>query len=127
MNERSGYFKSNLTGELLYKSFYPMPLPPEPPISMDDEMIALLSNANRSLGILEGVSNHVSNIDLFVSMYVRKEALLSSQIEGTQATLDDILDPNLDSNINQNISEVINYIKGNYSVAAMSNRIASPL
>jgi len=74
-------------------------------------MIALLSNANRSLGILEGVSNHISNFDLFVSMYVRKEALLSSQIEGTQATIDDILDPNLDSNINQNISEVINYIK----------------
>jgi len=111
MNDRSGYFKINLTGELQYKSFYPMPLPPEPPIIMDDEMISLLSNANRSMGILEGVSNHVSNIDLFVSMYVRKEALLSSQIEGTQATLDDILDPNLENNINLNISEVINYIK----------------
>lgn len=111
MSDRSGYFKINLTGELQYKSFYPMPLPPEPPIIMDDEMISLLSNANRSMGILEGVSNHVSNIDLFVSMYVRKEALLSSQIEGTQATLDDILDPNLENNINLNISEVINYIK----------------
>src|SRR5690606_3021285 len=43
--------------------------------------------------------------------YVRKEALLSSQIEGTQATLDDVLDPNLDENTNQNVAEVINYIK----------------
>jgi len=44
-------------------------------------------------------------------MYVRKEALLSSQIEGTQATLDDILDPNAEENTNQNVADVINYIK----------------
>ena len=50
-------------------------------------------------------------MDLFISMYVRKEALLSSQIEGTQCTLDDILDPLRDENANQNVSDVVNYIR----------------
>ena len=50
-------------------------------------------------------------MDLFVSMYVRKEALLSSQIEGTQCTLDDILNPLMEENTNRNVSDVVNYIK----------------
>ena len=50
-------------------------------------------------------------MSLFISMYVRKEALLSSQIEGTQATLEDVLDPLVEQNANQNVSDVINYIK----------------
>jgi Fic family protein len=55
-------------------------------------------------------------------MYVRKEALLSSQIEGTQATLDDILDPNIEQNINQNVAEVINYIKANeYAIELLND------
>jgi len=111
MKNRSGELKINLTGELQYKSFLPKPLPPNPAIELDDDAILLLSKANRSIGILEGISRQVPNIDLFVSMYVRKEALLSSQIEGTQATLDDILDPNIEENTNQNVADVINYIK----------------
>jgi Fic family protein len=51
-------------------------------------------------------------------MYVRKEALLSSQIEGTQATLDDILDPNIEENTNQNVADVINYIKASQYASA---------
>ena len=74
-------------------------------------MVKLLSKANRSIGILEGVSRQIPNVELFVSMFVRKEALLSSQIEGTQATLDDILDPNIEENTNNNVADVINYIK----------------
>jgi Fic family protein len=111
MKNRSGELKINLTGELQYKSFLPKPLPPSPSIELDEDAIQLLSKANRSVGILEGISRQVPNIDLFVSMYVRKEALLSSQIEGTQATLDDILDPNIEENTNQNVADVINYIK----------------
>ena len=111
IKNRAGYFKTNLTDELQYKSFLPRPLPPSPPIMIDDETVNLLSNANRSIGILEGVSRQIPNVELFVSMYVRKEALLSSQIEGTQATLDDILDPNIEENTNQNVADVINYIK----------------
>lgn len=53
----------------------------------------------------------ITNIYLFVPMYVRKEASLSSQIEGTQCTLDDILDPLLDENISRNVSDVVNYIR----------------
>lgn len=111
MANRAGEYKSNLAGELRYDSFVPTPLPPDPHIIIDGDMIKLLTKANRSIGILEGMSNQVPDIDLFVSMYVRKEALLSSQIEGTQATLDDVLDPNLEENTNQNVADVINYIK----------------
>jgi Fic family protein len=111
MKNRAGEYKTNLTGELQYRSFLPRPLPPIPPIELIEETVNLLSKANRSIGILEGVSRQIPNVELFVSMYVRKEALLSSQIEGTQATLDDILDPNIEENTNQHVADVINYIK----------------
>jgi Fic family protein len=111
VKNRAGEYKINLSGELQYKSFLPKFLPPNPPIYYDSDMIYILSKANRSLGILEGISSQVSNVDLFVSMYIRKEALLSSQIEGTQATLDDILDPDIGENTNLDIADVINYIK----------------
>jgi len=111
MKNRAGEYKTNLTGELQYRSFLPRPLPPIPPIELIEETVNLLSKANRSIGILEGVSRQIPNVELFVSMYVRKEALLSSQIEGTQATLDDILDPNIEEDTNQNVADVINYIK----------------
>ncbi|WP_296557039.1 Fic family protein [uncultured Acetobacterium sp.] len=111
MNTRAGEYRINLKGTMEYKYFLPKPLPPNPAIEYDQEMVELLSKANRSVGILQGISSQVPDIDLFVSMYVRKEALLSSQIEGTQATLDDILDPNLDDNTNLEVEEVINYIR----------------
>ena len=69
----------------------PSPLPPAPPIVLDDEMVELLIKANRLLTLLEEVALRIPNVNLFISMYVRKEALMSSQIEGTQATLEDIL------------------------------------
>lgn len=111
MKNRAGEYKVNLSGALQYKSYFPKPLPPHPSIELDEDAIHLLSKANRSMGILEGISRVVPDINLFVSMYVRKEALLSSQIEGTQATLDDILDPNIEENTNRHVADVINYIK----------------
>jgi Fic family protein len=111
MKNRAGEYKVNLSGELQYQSFSPKPLPPNPPIDYDQDMIHILSKANRSLGILEGISSQVPDVDLFVSMCVRKEALLSSQIESTQATLDDILDPDIEENTNRHVADVINYIK----------------
>lgn len=111
MKHRAGEYKKNLSGELQYNSYEPKPLPPSPSIEMDEEIISLLVKANRMLGILDALSTRIPNIDLFVSMYVRKEALLSSQIEGTQATLDDILDPAIEDNTNSNVADVINYIK----------------
>ena len=111
MENRSGFYRKNLTGEMAYNSFVPSPLPPVPPIALSSEELELLIKANSELTLLEGLAIRIPNINLFVSMYVRKEALLSSQIEGTQATLDDIFDPLLDNNINADVSDVINYIK----------------
>lgn len=111
MNNRAGAFISNLTGEMAYQSFRPAPLPPNPPIALSGELVAKLVDANKKLAALDGLSARIPNMDLFVSMYVRKEALLSSQIEGTQCTLDDILNPLMEENTNRNVSDVVNYIK----------------
>lgn len=106
---KSGVFISNLSGEARYKSFRPTPLPPE--IEMDAEMISALTGATKAIARLDTLSSYIPNMNLFVSMYVRKEALLSSQIEGTQATLEDVLDPLIEKNTNQNVADVINYIR----------------
>ena len=111
MNNRAGAFVSNLTGEMAYQSFRPAPLPPNPPIALSGDLVAKLVDANKKLAALDGLSARIPNMDLFVSMYVRKEALLSSQIEGTQCTLDDILNPLMEENTNRNVSDVVNYIK----------------
>lgn len=107
--KRSGEYINNLSGEAVYKSFRPSPLPPE--LTIDNELTNILSEASKSLAVLDTVSTYIPNMNLFVSMYVRKEALLSSQIEGTQATLEDVFDPLIDQNTNQNVADVINYIK----------------
>lgn len=111
MNNRAGTFISNLSGEMAYQSFRPAPLPPNPPIDLSNELVSKLIDANKKLATLDGLSSRIPNIDLFVSMYVRKEALLSSQIEGTQCTLDDILNPLIEENTNLNVSDVVNYIR----------------
>ncbi|CAK7064068.1 MAG: putative protein [Enterocloster aldenensis] len=106
---RAGEYVKNLSGEAEYKSFCPAPLPPL--LEMDADMIAALIGATKALATLDTLSANIPNMSLFISMYVRKEALLSSQIEGTQATLEDVLDPLIEQNANQNVSDVINYIK----------------
>ena len=111
MNNRAGTYKNNLSGEMTYKSFMPAILPPEPPIELDKNIVDLLVKANKQLALLEGISSRIPNIHLFISMYVRKEALMSSQIEGTQATLEDVLDPCLEKNTNRPVGDVVNYIK----------------
>lgn len=111
MKNRAGTYITNLSGDAAYQSFVPAPLPPSPPIQINDEMISLLLQTNRQLSALENISYRIPNMNLFISMYVRKEALMSSQIEGTQATLEDVFDPNLSTNINRNVADVINYIK----------------
>lgn len=111
MENRSGKWKSNLSGELAYKSFCPAKLPPIPAIELDEEGLQLLIKANKELAYLDGMSSNIPSLPLFVSMYVRKEALLSSQIEGTQATLEDILNPEIKENANRDVSDVVNHIK----------------
>lgn len=111
MNDRAGYWKTNLSGEMAYQSFVPSPLPPMPPIEISEDILEQLIKANSQLAILESVATRIPDVDLFVSMYVRKEALMSSQIEGTQATLEDVLDPLIEDNTNRNVADVVNYIK----------------
>lgn len=111
MNDRAGYWKTNLSGEMAYQSFVPSPLPPTPPIEISEDILEQLIKANSQLAILESVATRIPDVDLFVSMYVRKEALMSSQIEGTQATLEDVLDPLIEDNTNRNVADVVNYIK----------------
>ena len=111
MNNRAGTYKNNLSGEMAYKSFIPSVLPPNPPIELSNEIVDLLVKANKQLALLEGISSRIPNIHLFISMYVRKEALMSSQIEGTQATLEDVLAPCLEENTNRPVGDVVNYIK----------------
>lgn len=108
---RAGKWKKNLSGKLAYQSFLPQALPPAPPIEMTEEIVALLVRAHSRIAGFNVKTDYIPNIGLFVLMYVRKEALLSSQIEGTQATLEDVLDPRADVNANRNVEEVVNYIK----------------
>ena len=111
MQHRAGILKTNFSGDMQYKSFFPKPLPPDSPIEMDGDMVALLVRANKAISLLNGISENIPNINLFVSHYVRKEALMSSQIEGTQATLEDVFNPMINENVNQDVSDVVNYVK----------------
>ena len=113
MTNRAGTFVSNLSGEMAYESFRPAPLPPNPPIEVSGELLTKLIDANKKIATLEGLSSRIPNMELFISMYVRKEALLSSQIEGTQCTLEDILNPLIEDNTNRDVSDVVNYIRAN--------------
>lgn len=107
-SDRSG---QNITQPASYRAFIPKPLPPKPPLKYTDKMLASLSNADRKIGRLDGLTTVLPNPTLFVSMYVTKEALLSSQIEGTQATLLDVIQiEDLSGRKKIEALEVTNYI-----------------
>lgn len=108
---RAGTLVQNLSGDDAFWSFRPAPLPPEPELKIDDEMRRLLIETSRQLTNLARFSLLIPSTDRFISMYMRKEALLSSQIEGTPCTLEDILDPELNATVNPDVGEVINYVK----------------
>jgi Fic family protein len=95
-------------------------LPPEPPVTLDASGVSALSAADLAIGRLDGVAQTLPNPDLFVAMYVRREAVLSSQIEGTQSTLDDVLAFELDAqtrDLPKDVEEIVNYVKAmNYGI-----------
>ncbi|MFM2275703.1 MAG: hypothetical protein RL211_1575 [Pseudomonadota bacterium] len=108
---RAGHYVAQSTG---YKAFIPAPLPPLPDIEFDGELRTLLSNADRDTARLDAIAALLPNPDLFVSMYVRHEAVLSSQIEGTQSTLEDVLAFEADATQNdtpKDVEEVVNYVR----------------
>ncbi|OPX18923.1 MAG: cell filamentation protein Fic [Desulfobacca sp. 4484_104] len=109
-HHRAGKYLPQTTG---YQAFIPEPLPPKPSIQLEC-LHGLLSQADRALGRLDGSVLTLPNPDLFVFMYVRKEAVLSSQIEGTQSSLQDVLAAEakiFDRERPRDVREVLNYIE----------------
>ena len=118
---RSETYSHNRAGRYIlqsggYKAFIPVPLPPDPPIQLED-LQALLSKAEHSLGRLDGSIQTLPNPELFIYMYIRKEAVLSSQIEGAQSSLQDVL--SAEARVRapdrpHDTADVINYIRAMY-------------
>lgn len=109
-SDRAGRYVRQPSG---YSAFVPKPLPPKPALRQDAELASLLSAADHRLGRLDGVAATLPNPDLFVAMFVHKEAVLSSQIEGTQASLDDVLE--FEAGVSSagmpgDVAEAINYV-----------------
>lgn len=106
-----------------YRAFIPAPLPPDPPLAFDAQLATVLAKAGTALGRLDGVAATLPNPELFVAMYVRREAVLSSQIEGTQSTLDDVLAFEIDpdrASLPPDIKEVVNYVNAmDYGLARL--------
>lgn len=88
MTTRAGRYRRQTLG---YDAFIPEPLPPDPPLHWSDDLLLALSEADRALGRLDGMSRSLPNPDLFIAVNVRREALYSSEIEGIHSTLDDLL------------------------------------
>ena len=114
-------FSSNRAGQIImqpsgYRAFIPRPLPPNPPLELDIETLDLLAKASMDLGRLNGLTSIIKDPELFVYLYVRKEALLSSQIEGTQCSLEDVLETPTgllatdEVHFKKDIEEVSNYV-----------------
>ena len=89
-NARLGRYVETVAFDEKVRAFVPPPLPPDPPLRLDG-LLSKLSEADRAIGRLDGIAAMLPRKELFLYMYVRKEAVLSSQIEGTQSTLDDLL------------------------------------
>ena len=119
---RAGRYVRQTAG---HRAFVPAPLPPDPPVALSGELLARLSEANIALGRLDGSIQTLPDPDLFVFMYVRKEAVLSSQIEGTQSSLQDLL--NAEARIfsprqPEDVGEVINHVAAmNYGLERLQD------
>lgn len=108
---RTGQYIKQLKGELEYQAFVPNELPFD--ILINNELQTLLTKAHSAIGRLDGVSEIVPDVDFFVRMYVNKEATLSSQVEGTQATLADVLKAEAkiaETKAPSDVKEILNYI-----------------
>lgn len=116
MVKRSGNYITQPTG---YKAFIPNPLPPKPVLKLEGHLTQKLAKASLLLARLDGMVYTLNNVDLFISMYGKREALLSSQIEGTQASLQDIFEFESGTTVDnpEDVAEVVNYIKAlNYGI-----------
>ncbi|MGD9711143.1 MAG: Fic family protein [Thermomicrobiales bacterium] len=110
-SQRAGMYVRQPQG---YQAFMPKALPPEPPIEISDDLMELLLDAQRWLARLDGATRSIPDPGRFVHMYVRREAVLSSQIEGTQSTIFDLLisEGNLAGrHLPGDVKEVANYVQ----------------
>jgi Fic family protein len=123
MDRTSGEWVSASTAGSRYRAFVPRSLPPEPPLAFDASLVAQLERATRALGQLDGAARTLPRPELFLYHYVRKEALLSSQIEGTRSSLSDLLLFELEELPGvpvDDVEEVSNYIAAlNHGLARM--------
>lgn len=111
-NTRLGTYVSRSTAGETFKAYVPAPLPPQPPVDMD-RLYKSLDQAMKALGGIDALAKLLPDISLFLYMYVRKEALVSSQIEGTQSSLSDLLLFENDESPSvpvDDVEEVSNYI-----------------
>jgi Fic family protein len=90
MKATGTYITVSTSGES-FQAFVPNPLPPDPPLQLTQKDHDLIEKANLALGRLDGVTTSLPDVSLFLYFYVRKEAVLSSQIEGTQSSISDLL------------------------------------
>ncbi|MGP1385770.1 MAG: Fic family protein [Thainema sp.] len=123
-SERAGQWVQQGNGEASYTAFIPAPLPPIPPITVDSKLQRQLEAAGLALGRLDGIGRILPGPEELLYSYVRKEAVLSSQIEGTQSSIADLL---LHENravpgvVLEDVQEVSNYISAlNYSIERLS-------
>jgi Fic family protein len=119
-NERSGFDVLQPAG---YSAFIPKPLPPNPSLDLGP-LARSLSAADQAVGRLDGATGQLPDVGLFQAMYVRREALLSSQIEGTDCTLDDVLAFELEPGTTEvpvvDVQEVVNYVAAlNYGLSRL--------
>ncbi len=87
----TGHYLPGIAGGVSCRAFVPAPLPPDPPLLLDNKLQERLSQALVALGRLDGISTLLPDTQLFLYSYVRKEAVMSSQIEGTQSSLSDLM------------------------------------
>src|SRR4051794_7128913 len=90
-HSRAGEVQVVQSGPEGYAAFHPRPLPPDPPLVIGATLQSRMDAANQALGRLDGITLLLPDPDQFLYSYVRKEAVLSSQIEGTQSSLSDLL------------------------------------
>lgn len=114
--DRAGTFRRVSTGDESYDVFHPRPLPPEPPLDAAP-LQELADRANQALGRLDGVTLLLPNPDQFLYSYIRKEAVLSAQIEGTQSSLSELLlfeHEDAPGTPRPEVAEPLNYVKALY-------------
>lgn len=122
LKTRAGRYVKQPAG---YDAYVPAPLPPNPAITFDPDLVLLLSRADQAIGRLDGEVRNLPNPGLFVAMYVRREAVLSSQIEGTQSTLDDLLAVELEpriADLSHDVNDLVNYVQAmNHGLARLAD------